>query len=434
MKNFALTILVILFTSQNHSWAGLKLEKYHERYKKEKTVQGKALVVEAFLNDKDFDIEVDSFFLVRLPVLIEDGLRENNRNAANVARLALALNYRIGNDIDQALLLLNEIGDFFYKSDQLKNHFYKVQFTVILFNLKGLYRESLDQIAILERLKKYLGNWVNLIAISNIKADALAGLKKYNEAEKEAQKYLKSTLRINRAYLISEAYSKLGTLAQMKVNFELASAYYMKAAEYAYRGGAKVQIGNAKTCLAIVEFLQGNNESAKDMFLQAVEAARVSNSPVFLCKTLYNMGVFYYDTGKLKEALPYFSEMLETAKKLGLLESQIEGLTEFANIYGDLKESEKAIEYYKKLIEAKNVLQAKSLTESKKFYEEFAMVSIRDEKLKAELKEDELLEQLDKASKKSYILMIILLGTIVGMTLVLMRQKKVRVNSTAMEQ
>ncbi|MBU2019176.1 MAG: tetratricopeptide repeat protein [Bacteroidetes bacterium] len=406
---------------------------YYKKYDLEKTVQGKALVVEGFIYGKSSFFVVDSFFLKRLPTLLDQALAEENLYAANISRLAMAINYRRNNKADEALLLLNEIGDYFYKNEQLKNHFLKAQYTGVFYCIKGLNKEALDQVLILESIRKYLGNWINLNVISELKGDALHGLKRYKEAEKEYQVFLKNAKKLGRPRLIAEAYGKLGGLAQITDDLDLAQAYFMKSAEFAYKSGLKEQIGSAKTSLAIIEFIQGNRESAKDFFIGAYEAQKNSNNPTLICNALFNVGVFYFDTGKLEEAIPYFAEMLKLAETNGLLERQTEALTEFAHLYTQLGNETKAIEYYEQLIEVKGKLQEKSLSESKGFYSEFALLSIRDEKLNSEAKEKLLLKRLTDSNRLAYGMMIVVFLLITIVVYKIKRERGKEINSISVE-
>ena len=70
-------------------------------------------------------------------------------------------------------------------------------------------------------------------------------------------------------------------------------------------------IGEAQTNMGIVEYIQGNEEVCLELFLKALDNYRDLKNPKLITETLYNLGVFHFDSGRFEKADVYFQEGLK---------------------------------------------------------------------------------------------------------------------------
>lgn len=99
--------------------------------------------------------------------------------------------------------------------------------------------------------------------------------------------------------------------------------------------------------------IKGNADSAKYFFQKAYQLSKKNNFKTIEVRTVNNLGMFHWNTGKFKEALDYFFKALKINESLPK-EKQIKFSILYNNIgliYQEMHLNYKALEYHKKAYE-----------------------------------------------------------------------------------
>ena len=155
---------------------------------------------------------------------------------------------------------------------------------------------------------------------------------------------------------VANSYAILGKIAQAQSKNDLAVEYFRKSAFFGLRSDAHVIRAQAFTNLAIVRFGQGLNETAENLFLKALNLRRkVAQSPS-LFEGMFNLAVFYEETGQTDKAIHWYQSAASLAYGKGLISELVEVSKSLSHLYENEGNMEDALYVLRQLSDQEKML------------------------------------------------------------------------------
>lgn len=159
----------------------------------------------------------------------------------------------------------------------------------------------------------------------------------------EAEKILESIQ--NKDYLANVRHS-IGTILLKREQFDAALKKYNLAKETFLELGNQDYYANCLFSIAEIYYHQKQNDKTLSMILEGLQIKRDLEEQEGVCTGLLQLGEFYSETGKIKQAILSYEEALALAKKIGALSSEINALKKLADLNTELSNYKVANKYY----------------------------------------------------------------------------------------
>jgi len=212
-------------------------------------------------------------------------------------------------EVDQSIVLLSDVINDLSAEEDVEVLSLSLIRRSFAYRMIGDYQNSQSDS---QRAIKILENYPEY---GHIRAEAMRSLGGvlYLQGElKDAMNILKQSLRLFESYDDQQNIPKLlfniGLMHVTLGNYVLAEMMYLEALEYWKSGGNLAWAAEVNNNLGILQQLRGDYESAAKNFEQAIEYARISNSPQAEGLSLTSLGDLYRDLDASREALDVYKK------------------------------------------------------------------------------------------------------------------------------
>lgn len=257
---------------------------------------------------------------------------------------------------------------------------------------------------------------------------------KYNEALKYHLKALKLRKEINAKDLIAGSYHNLGLVYTNLYQSDLALKNFFSALELFAEKGDTLIMGSCYDHIGVVYFDKKDHVKSLEYALMALKIRETKGAKVPLAKSYVNVGACYEALGKYKEAENYSLKGLKLAREMEYLEMIQPVCETLSMIYAKTGKHEKALEFYKEFVAARDSLINEANTEKTVRLE--MNYEFEKKETAAKLEQDKKEAIAAAVSKKQQIIIwavsgLFLLAIIISILIV--RQNKFRAEQRSMQ-
>lgn len=285
---------------------------------------------------------------------------------------------------------------------------------------------SVQGLKIYEQLKKedgcaYAYNAIGLIYYN---------VKKYNLAEVYHRKCLDLLIKLNIRSELPMIYNNLGNVYSSKGELKKSIQYYQLALSYAIETKASQRICPLLTNIGETYFELGYADSARVYYRDALKHAEAGHASHSIAYLNYSFGLLEMKEHNLTMAKTYLTEALERADKGGMKDLLIDVYKSLMEVYGRLRDFEKAYLYstkYNMLMDsAYNENTLKQITEIQEGYE----IEKRDKEIRLLNQQNEITEaklnnqQLIRNFVIAVCILILVIAFVLGRNIVLKQRVK----------
>jgi tetratricopeptide (TPR) repeat protein/DNA-binding CsgD family transcriptional regulator len=348
----------------------------------------------------------------------------NNQDLIAECKSQFALIYFYEGDIDTAIYLLAEISEYYSrKGDSLKMGRGKL-FQGQLLRSKALYSDALDlyleALSIFQSTKdtfneaNVLAEMATLYAMSDDNKKAIAYGRKAAQMFKNLNKehryaYVSLNLANNLNY-DEKPDSAILILNQVIPIFKKDKDVYLEINALAQLSRAYYKKGQIAKALGIME-----------------QSNKLDPDAQYISQSIYNfqmMGRMYQDIKAYPSALEHFKKAYHLQQQIGFNDELKPLLHDIAMIYEMINQSDSALKYFKEFQIVSDSLysieERNRLNELKETYE----ADLKEEQLRNNAKEIELLEQSNEVKTQRNINLVIILIVIVALTIAIISRQR----------
>lgn len=335
------------------------IKSYHEA--KDLTTRSK--VLNELWNDlirSDIDTLTSISYL-----LIVDGIKNSNEFATAVGKRALGSALIRSGQTIEGIRLLDEAGKYFNG----------IQDFVAL---TEIYNEMGNGYYLAGQMKKAEQYYLMSLDIGTESPDPTSCfLAKVNLAQvyiskgklekaiRLLQDYKDSALKRGKLESVSNSYSLLGTIEQLKGNLLLAKEYFEKSIRFGLKSGSLSQQAQAYNNLAIVHFYAGRKDSVLHYFNKSLFLRKKTGNKKSIAESYMNLGEAYHKFGDFALSESNYEKAIQISIEAGLVSLQGELYGAIAELYLQFDQKDQAIEllqkqkevidtYYKKQFERRS--------------------------------------------------------------------------------
>lgn len=314
-------------------------------YQQEKNLSQKAYIAYV-LYDVYLRNDLDSALVISKDLLAHNEI-ENNDYAFGIGKLVLGTYQFRSGKVNEGILNLR-IAEKIFK--QLENYEELTEVLSSLGNAHVYKGEPSNAIPFYQSSIKYgklsPNKSTSYIAYINL-AIALKNMNQLDEAEKNANIYLALAEKYNKKEAMGTAISTLANIEDLRGNKEKATEYLKKSILLYYDGGSKNQQASAYNNLAINNFTNGLMDEAESNFLKGLELRLEIKNVHMVSESYYNLGEFYAISKKYDQSIENYIYAYDVAQEGGFLQEAGDAALALAELYKELNNTEKSLEYYK---------------------------------------------------------------------------------------
>lgn len=169
-----------------------------------------------------------------------------------------------------------------------------------------------------------------------------------SQYEKSIEYLLKSIAlkeKINDSVGIANSQVGVGNIYFKQKNYDKAIEYYKNALEFFKETGEKLKMAMCYNNIGSVHLTHNRYEEAKDHFLKTIEISKEVGYKQFLGDAYSNIGLCYKELGNKNKTKQYFNKALNQHKEIGDKRGLASVYNNFGGFYNENKQYKKAIEY-----------------------------------------------------------------------------------------
>ncbi|PTX58823.1 signal transduction histidine kinase [Kordia periserrulae] len=148
---------------------------------------------------------------------------------------------------------------------------------------------------------------------------------------------------------ISDAYSRLGTIAYRQKNYEVAASYFFRVLVLDKEQNYEFGIARASNQLGMIYKRAENFTKAKEYYLDALAIFKKLEEYKQASQVAGNLGKLYLDRENYKKALQYYDQQLELNKQIGATSRISSSHENLGDVYKALENYEEALNSYQKV-------------------------------------------------------------------------------------
>lgn len=130
--------------------------------------------------------------------------------------------------------------------------------------------------------------------------------------------------------------------------------YFEKSSNLAIRNKKWLDVARARNSKGVVEFRAGNYTKSLSHYFEALKAAEIANDKAFTFKVNNNIGHVYFYIDPIKASI-YYNKNLILAREQGDSAGVRECYMNLGNVYNNLENCEKALEFYNLSLDKNNI-------------------------------------------------------------------------------
>lgn len=181
----------------------------------------------------------------------------------------------------------------------------------------------------------------------------------YDKAKVMIQKYIDFMTKDGEMRKLAAAYGLMGQLYLDQNNSKEAILYFTRSMETGLAATSMIAVANGYTNLAIAEYFSGNFTKSEQYFQLALAYRVKEGNKYYIAEGYYNLGDFYYGTGKMDSALINYSQSLKAAKESDNLIGQRDALMELSYVYDTLNQPAEQIRILRLIIDTQEKIAKK---------------------------------------------------------------------------
>lgn len=362
-------------------------------FKSEKNIQQKAKKALILWNEY-LRSNLDSLKILGDELLI-DAYEKNNLFAIAVGKRALGSYYIRNGKSEKGIAALKEARFYFEKIEDFELLTETLSEIGNAYNLDGEPKNAIEWYnKSLVAGKNSTDPTSSFLAEINI-AKSYTDLNELEKAEEIIHHYISQTQKYNRKESEANAWTRLGIIAQMKGQSELAQKYYLKSKDLNLKAGSKIQASHGYNNLAIVCFELGNLDGALSFFKKALRLRLECNNWKAITESYFNIGELYLEQKEFSKALENYTLSLNIASKKGLLVEKLDAMYAIIQVYKTKKDFIKAYQLMEEYSELKSQLQEKDKLEAIQSSEMDMILMEKEQKRNQIVRENELFEKIN---------------------------------------
>ncbi|MES2590999.1 MAG: tetratricopeptide repeat protein [Bacteroidota bacterium] len=167
-------------------------------------------------------------------------------------------------------------------------------------------------------------------------------------------KTLKMAEELKDDYLIATYFGNIGNIYYAQGDYLKALDYYSNALKILEDLGDKIGIANNISNIGLVYFIQNDYPKALDYYFNTLRMATEQGNKKLTAVSLGNIGTVYAKIKKYKEAEGYLKKALVLSIEINALNLVKDNEQQLSELYTQTEQPAKALEHYKKYIEAKD--------------------------------------------------------------------------------
>ena len=218
---------------------------------------------------------------------------------------------------------------------------------LLLFYAISLFASSVDSLLSANNIKSK-GEQLNFLmefCFNNRHANPNLALEAGLKAYKIASDIGDTRAQAKSANLVSVIYRSFG-------NYEIAFSYNIRAAKISQANSDTITLAFAKNNLGHLYRVRGFYDKAISEAMAAYNLFNSVNNIEGIAFASINLGYIYIDIGKYSESIPYIQEAIKLRQQLGDKEAESVALFALGDANLGLKQFEKALEIYNRILES----------------------------------------------------------------------------------
>jgi tetratricopeptide (TPR) repeat protein len=286
----------------------------------------------------------------------------------------------------------------------------------------GRYRDAIDSYFKAKMLREEMDNTIEANLSNSFIAMAYVQTGKLDLAEKIYKECIKNLLPLKKYRTLSNYHSQLGEIYSLREDRRMATYYFEKGTEYAYKSDDPATIARAQNYTAISKYFKGDMEGAMKLFYKSLQNRLAIGDSKLVCESYYNIGTLYMELKNFQKAEEYFLKSISYAKKHNFLYDEAEALLEISNIKKEQKDFEISMEYLKKYVATKDKIYNQLKSENDSDNDLIELMNRSQVLEKANVREELLTNMIKEEKRKVNYILLGSLMCIVGI-LFLFRKK-----------
>lgn len=216
-------------------------------------------------------------------------------------------------------------------------------------------RKALDES---ERIYAGLRDYVGLADVQNLMGNIYKKQNKYEEAQKQYKKALKTAETAGDNENLAGIYINIGITYDYAGNYPKAIECYLKALRYFEKTGNKNSMAMTLNNISIVHFYNGDMKEAISNAIKANNLYRESGDKVKLCRGVTNLGEIYAETDSFSLARKCFDEATALVKIVKDPRQEAYILGAYAKLLSDQGQLEASVSKYEEKIKLMKAIDA----------------------------------------------------------------------------
>jgi tetratricopeptide (TPR) repeat protein len=284
-------------------------------------------------------------------LLIVDGIKNSDEFATAVGKRAMGSGLIRAGQTTEGIRLLDEAGKYFNGTEDF------VALTEIYneigngYNLAGQMKKAEKYYLMSLDIGTESPDPTSAFLAKVNLAQVYISVGKYEKAIRLLQDYKDNALKSGKLESVSNSYSLLGTIEQIKGNLLLAKEYFEKSIRFGFRSGSLSQQAQAYNNLAIVHFYSGSKDSVLHYFNKSLLLREKTGNMKSIAESYMNLGEAYLEFGNFTLSESNYKKAIQVSVEAGLVSFEGELYGAIAELYSQFDKKDLAIEFLQKQIE-----------------------------------------------------------------------------------